>query len=59
MDFISRIFGRKEPDPKPDLIVHTAAKPQDLDDPFVDEAAQKRVGAAISNTTPKANRDQQ
>jgi hypothetical protein len=59
MDFISRIFGRKKPAPKPDVIVHTSIKPQDLDDPFVDEAAQKRIGAVISNTTPKANRDPQ
>lgn len=37
---------RKEK-PKPDVVVHAPA-PKDLDSPFTDENAQRRVGKAIA-----------
>ena len=39
-------FFRKEK-PKPDVVVHAPA-PKDLDSPFTDEKAHRRVGNAIA-----------
>ena len=47
MKTIARILLRKPPVPLPDIGVDPRAEPKDLDDPFLDEVAQKRVGLRV------------
>ncbi|MCX7315166.1 MAG: hypothetical protein WCG92_10040 [Hyphomicrobiales bacterium] len=52
MNWLAKIIDRfaLRP-PAPEVVLHDphAAEPHDLDDPFLDEKAQERMGAAISD----------
>ena len=50
---IARILGLRRPEPKLEVLVDSQVEPQDLDDPFLDERARKRVGQLISKSRPE------
>lgn len=51
------VAGQPAPREMPDAILHDPAKdgPHDLDDPFHDAKAQKRVGDVIANSVQDRN----
>ena len=53
MKILETLLGRfRKEKPKPDVIVHAPA-PRDLDNPFVDEKIQQRVGKTIAASVAK------
>lgn len=58
MNLISKIMGLfKQPNPPaPEVVVHDpdASRPHNLDDPFIDEKVQSRIGDAISKSVQKS-----
>jgi hypothetical protein len=57
MNVISKLFSRFRKEVAPQVVIHDAdaSQPHNLDEPFLNESVQARIGNAISSSTRKAD----